>query len=111
MSVTTTTRNTVFQRDNFACIHCGSMKNMVLRQRSHTGNGSAENLVTMCVVDSDRINTDQHFADLAMNHGWKLRSWEQPENRAVYYQADNEWFYLTDRGTRIRAGETADNGG
>lgn len=108
MNVTTGTRNMVYQRDSFQCIHCGSMKFLVLRQRSHTGNGSAENLVTLCSEDSLRINTDQHFADLAMNHGWKLRTWEQPENRAVYYKADSEWFYLTERGTRIRATETAD---
>ena len=108
MNVTTGTRNTVFQRDSFQCIHCGSMRDLMLRQRSHTGNGSAENLVTLCVVDDDRIANDQHFSDLAMNHGWKLRSWEQPEDRAVYYQTDGEWFYLTERGTRIRAGETAD---
>ena len=110
MNVTTGTRNTVFQRDSFQCIHCGMMMGLVLRQRSHTGNGSAENLVTFCVVDDDRITNDQSFSDLAMNYGWKLRSWEQPENRAVYYQADGEWFTLTERGTRIRAGETADNG-
>lgn len=108
MRVTTGTSNTVFQRDSFQCIHCGSMKGLVLRQRSHTGNGSAENLVTFCVADDDRINTDQHFADLAMNYGWKLRTWEEPLNREVYYQADGEWYYLTERGTRIRAGETAD---
>ena len=111
MNVTTGTRNTVYQRDNFQCIHCGLMMGLVLRQRSHTGNGSPENLVTFCVVDDDRITSDQSFSDLAMNYGWKLRSWEQPENRAVYYQADGEWFNLTERGTRIRAGETADNGG
>ena len=108
MNVKTSTRNAVFQRDNFACIHCGSMKGLVLRQRSHTGNGGAENLVTMCEVDSERIDFTQHFSDLAMNHGWKLRTWEEPLNREVYYQADGEWFNLTDRGTRIRAGETAD---
>lgn len=110
MSVTTGTRNAVYQRDGFACIHCGSMKGLVLRQRSHTGNGSAENLVTFCADCTVKAHTDQHFSDLAMNYGWKLRTWEQPENREVYYTADGEWFYLTSRGTRIRAGETADNG-
>lgn len=108
MNVTTGTRNTVFQRDSFQCIHCGSMKGLVLRQRSHTGNGSPENLVTLCIEHDVRITADQNFSDLAMNYGWKLRTWEHPDNRAVYYQADNEWFYLTERGTRIRAGETAD---
>ena len=110
MNVKTSTRNTVFQRDGFACIHCGSMRDLVLRQRSHTGNGGAENLVTFCTGDNDRITSDQSFSDLAMNYGWKLRSWEQPDNRAVYYQADNEWFNLTERGTRVKAGETADHG-
>lgn len=109
MTVTTSTRNTVFQRDNFQCIHCGSMKNLDLRQRTRIGNGSPENLVTFCADCTVRAHTDQHFSDLAMNHGWKLRTWEQPENREVYYPADNEWFYLTERGTRIRAGETADH--
>lgn len=111
MNITTSTRNMVYQRDNFACIHCGTMKNLVLRQRSHTGNGSAENLVTLCIEHNGRITTDQSFSDLAMNYGWKLRTWEEPENRDVYYVADGEWFYLTERGTRIRAGETADYGG
>lgn len=111
MNVTTGTRNMVFQRDGLQCVHCGSMKGLVLRQRSHTGNGSAGNLLTFCGFDNDRITNDQSFSDLAVNYGWKLRPWEHSDNRAVYYQADNEWFNLTERGTRIRAGETADHGG
>lgn len=110
MNVTTGTRNMVYQRDSFQCVHCGTMRDLTLRQRSHTGNGSAENLITLCAFDSDRIDAVHYVSDLALNHGFKLRSWEQPENRAVYYQADGEWFYLTERGTRIRAGETADHG-
>lgn len=113
MNVTTSTRNTVYQRDGFQCIHCGSMKGLMLRCRFRPDEfrGGATSFVAMCVTDSDRIDNDQSFNDLAMNHGWKLRTWEEPENRAVYYQADGEWFYLTERGTRIRAGETVDNGG
>lgn len=109
MSIKTSTRNLVFQRDGFACIHCGSMRDLVLRQRSHTGNWSADNLLTFCKV-TERLIVSDAVSDLAMNYGWKLRTWEEPENRAVYYPADNEWFTLTERGTRIRAGETADYG-
>lgn len=108
MGVTTGVRNAVYQRDGFQCVHCGTMKDLVLRQRSRTGNGSAENLVTTCVVCNDRASYDPPFSDLAMNHGWKLRTWEEPANREVYYVAENKWFTLTERGTRILAGETAD---
>lgn len=108
MNVTTGTRNTVFQRDSFQCIHCGSMRNLTLRQRSHTGNGSAENLITMCSRCDEDVDKYTEFSDLAMNYGWKLRTWEEPDNRAVYYQQEGYWWFLTERGTRIRAGETAD---
>lgn len=113
MRVTTTTRNLVYQRDNFRCIHCGAASGLMLRCRfrPYEFRGGVVNSVVMCVTDSNRIDNDQSFSDLAMNYGWKLRTWEQPENRDVYYPADGEWYTLTERGTRIKVGETADYGG
>lgn len=110
MIVTTGTRNLVYQRDSFQCVFCCTMKHLTLQERRRGAHASHEpdGLVTMCEPCSSRLDTDQAFADLALNYGYRVRGFDILTNRAVYYQADGEWFTLTERGTRIRAGETAD---
>lgn len=112
MNVTTGTRNLVYQRDNFRCVYCSAMKDLTLRERRRGAHAShePEGLVTMCEPCSFRIEMDVHFADIALNYGYRVRGFDVLTNRAVYYTTDDEWFTLTERGTRIRAGETADNG-
>ena len=110
MSVPASTRRLVFQRDGDECVHCGTTEGLTLQHRINRGLGGsklrdgAANLLVLCGLSNQRLESSSAFADLGRVMGWKLRSWEDPETVPVRY-ASGDFYYLNDRGTRVLAEE------
>ena len=108
MSVPTSTRRLVFQRDGDECVHCGTTEGLTIQHRAGRGMGGSktldgpENLVVMCALSNQRLESSAAFADLGRTMGWKIRRSEDPTTIPVRY-ASGDFYYLNNRGTRILA--------
>ena len=108
MTVQNKTRKLVYQRDNYRCVHCGATEGLTLQHRINRQMGGSktrdgiENLVTLCGLANHRLEVNSTFAAKGVTLGWKLRSWQNPTEVPVWYEPDGNFFFLTDRGTRIR---------
>ena len=108
MSVPASIRKLVFQRDGDECVHCGTTEGLTLQHRAGRGMGGSktldgpENLIVMCALSNQRLESSAAFADLGRTMGWKIRRSEDPESVPVRY-ASGDFYYLNNRGTRILA--------
>ena len=108
MSVPASTRRLVFQRDGDECVHCGTTVGLTIQHRAGRGMGGSktldgpENLIVMCALSNQRLESSAAFADLGRTMGWKIRRSEDPTTIPVRY-ASGDFYYLNNRGTRILA--------
>lgn len=101
-------RRAVYARDDHQCIvntrDCGG--GLTLQHRVSRGMGGSKllngfaNLVTMCLDHNTRLEADAAFATVGRRLGWKLETWENPEDVAVF-GATTGWQLLTVAGGRI----------
>ena len=61
-----------------------------------------ENLIVLCGIENQLLESDADLAREGVYRGYKLRSWENPLEVPVQYP--DGVFYLTERGTRIKKG-------
>ena len=99
----------VVDRDGAACVICGVPSTEVHHRAGRGMGGSkAANRVGACMVVCRRHNwlmeSDAAFMGLAYRRGWKVRRHgvRTPEDVAVWYPAEQEWFLLGDDGARVR---------
>lgn len=96
----------VFDRDEGRCAHCGTSEGLTIQHRINRQMGgsktrdTAAHLLTLCWEANTRLEADSAFADLGRLMGWKLRSWQNPQEVPVRY-ADGTKYTLTDRFTRL----------
>lgn len=107
MAVTTKIRNLVYERDNFQCVHCGTMSGLSLQHRAGKGMGGSklmdgpENLATMCLRSNQKLESDAEFAQHGRIMGWKLSRHQDPSRVPIYYAPDGAFFLLDSEGTRL----------
>ncbi|QUL79897.1 hypothetical protein [Brevibacterium sp. SMBL_HHYL_HB1] len=100
-------RQQVYERDGYMCVSCGRTDTLTLNHRASKGMGGSklmdgpENLVTMCLIENQRLEANADFAALGIDNGWKLRSWDDPLKVPVFFAFDG-WYYLTTDGTRTK---------
>ena len=108
MTVPASTRRLVFQRDGDECVHCGTTEGLTLQHRAGRGMGGSktldgpENLVVMCALSNQRLESSAAFADLGRTMGWKIRRSEDPTTIPVRY-ASGDFYYLDKSGARFLA--------
>ena len=108
MSVPAKTRRLVFERDGHECVHCGTDYGLTIQHRANRGAGGSklldgpENLVVMCGLSNQRLESSAVFADFGRLMGWKIRRTDDPETIPVRYASGDFW-YINSRGTRILA--------
>ena len=108
MTVPASTRRLVFQRDGDECVHCGTAEGLTIQHRAGRGMGGSktldgpENLIVMCALSNQRLESSAAFADLGRTMGWNIRRSEDPTTIPVRY-ASGDFYYLNNRGTRILA--------
>lgn len=90
-----------------ACVHCGVYDATLIPQhRINRGMGGskernkASNIVVLCSAFNGLIEANAEAAALAMKHGIKLQSWQDPLATPVWYAAESAWFLLDDLGNR-----------
>lgn len=102
------TRRLVFERDNMLCVSCGS-SDLTIQHRISKGMGgskildSPSNLLTLCLLCNERLESDAEFAALGKRFGWKLHRNRDviPSNERCWYPADGRWWLLDDEGNRV----------
>ena len=113
MTVPKKNRRLVYQRDDYRCVSCGTTEGLTIQHRINRGMGGSrsgaldrvENLLVLCGIENQRLESDHGFAREGLYRGYKLRSWENPLEVPVRYPDGD--FYLTGRGTRIKTKETS----
>lgn len=94
----------VYNRDDWQCVHCGTTQGLSIQHRKNAGMGGSKkahtpaNLVTLCLLENLAMEADVLKARTARYYGWKLNSYENPENEPVYYAPKDAWYTLDNEG-------------
>jgi hypothetical protein len=89
------------ERDG-GCLHCGAVEEAVPNHRANRGMGGSRkrnhpaNIVVLCAEINGLIESDPDAARWARGYGWKLSSWENPYEVAVYDAVWRVWWLLDD---------------
>lgn len=84
------------------CLHCGETEAVAPNHRVNRGMGGskkrdhASNLVLICSRLNGLIESDPQWAQFARDRGWKLNSWETPQEVPVFDVLSASWFILDD---------------
>ena len=91
------------------CLHCGLQDDTLVPQhRVNRGAGgskdkrlsNASNIITLCAYYNYLIEASSEAAVTAQAYGWKLRTWQNPLEVAVYDYVSDNWYLLLDNFTR-----------
>lgn len=80
------------------CVHCGAVDIAVPNHRINRGMGGSKdlerpaNVVVLCSIVNGWIESDPEWAAVAKKFGWKLESWQVPEDEPVLILGD--WYLL-----------------
>lgn len=106
MAISKKTRDLVYKRDNYECAHCGTTSGLSIQHRINRQAGgskyrdSPSNLFVLCLIENQKLEADARAARIARFNGWKLRSYEDPLEVPVWYETEDAWFKLDDKGGR-----------
>lgn len=112
MAVTDKVRRAVFARDRH-CLHCGLMEGLTVQHRVNRGAGGSKlrdnpaNLIALCGLSNQLLESDAAKAQAGRDHGWKLRSWENPLAVPVLDVLTGQWWILNDNYERTETVEKA----
>lgn len=82
------------------CIHCGELEAVAPHHRLNRGMGGSKlrdepaNIVVLCSVINGLIESDAVWALIARQWGWKLRPYEDPLEKWIWYSRVGEWYLL-----------------
>lgn len=88
-------------RDSY-CLHCGETEALAPNHRINRGMGGSKtrdnpsNIVVLCSWLNTAIESDSAIRLSAMRYGWKLSSWQQPQQQPVYDMPAGKWYLLDD---------------
>lgn len=99
----------MIDRDNGACVACGTTKALTTQHRHNRGQGGTgargeaeserpSNRCTLCLFCNQALEADAHFAETGRRNGWKLDHGEDPAEIAIYVIQFREWRLLDDEG-------------
>lgn len=96
-----------FLNRDLSCVHCGVIdETLVPNHRINRGLGGSKernkpsNIVVLCSAFNGLIEANSEAAALAMRHGIKLQSWQDPETTPVWYASESAWYLLDNQGNR-----------
>lgn len=90
-------RTSVYRRDGWRCVACGSLS-LTFQHRRAVGMGGSkvkptpEDGLALCGGCNDRCERD--LQTVALLHGWKVRRWATPTDIPVYYPRERAWYRL-----------------
>lgn len=98
-------------RDFGRCYHCGK-EAQVPQHRIGRGMGGSKsarrnapaNIISFCALANGELESSAAFAQEGAAKGWKLASWQEPEDEPVYEAWSGVWWQLdNDYGRRAIA--------
>lgn len=104
-NVTAKSRALVFSRDGERCASCGVHSPLSIQHRKNrqmggsTQRNNLSNLLTLCVGCNSALESDATFRTSGLRMGWKLQSWDDDSQIAVFVQWAHEWRLLDDEGS------------
>jgi len=87
------------ERDG-GCVHCGDVETAVPNHRANRGMGGSKirdvpsNIVVLCANMNNLIESSSEAAQMALDYGWKLNTWQDPMTTPYWSAITNEWVYL-----------------
>lgn len=94
------------ERDIY-CLHCGEEDAVAPNHRINRGMGGKHakaeqpaNLVLICSRLNGLIESSAYYREMALENGWKLESWQDPESEPVFDACRGEWYLLKSDFTR-----------
>lgn len=88
-------------RDGY-CLHCGETETVAPNHRANRGMGGSKvadvpsNLVLLCSQLNGLIESDNRYADIARDYGWKVSKWADWRTIPVFDTLKGEWRLLDD---------------
>lgn len=88
------------------CVHCGETEAVAPNHRANRGMGGSKardvpsNIVVLCSSLNGLIESDDRWARVAKEYGWKLETWQNPAEIPVHDFQTREWYLLNDDFTR-----------
>ena len=88
-------------RDHY-CLHCGETEAIAPNHRINRGMGGSKrrnhsaNYALICSTLNGLIESDNRWADVAKEYGWKLESWQDPHTEPVFDLVMGVWYLLDD---------------
>jgi hypothetical protein len=85
-----------------ACLHCGETEAIAPNHRANRGMGGSKerdvpsNLVVLCSVLNGLIESDDRYAKVAIEYGWKVSKWADWRAIPVFDTQSGEWHLLDD---------------
>lgn len=83
-----------------SCWHCGAAGDLIPHHRANRGMGGSKarhepsNILVMCSRVNGLMESDAIVAEMAREFGWKLESWQKPEDVPVYHLLELRWFKI-----------------
>ena len=93
-------------RDHY-CLHCGETEAIAPNHRINRGMGGSKrrnhsaNYALICSTLNGLIESDNRWADVAKEYGWKLESWQDPHTEPVFDLVMGVWYLLDDNFGRM----------
>jgi hypothetical protein len=87
------------QRD-IGCLHCGETETVSPNHRANRGMGGSQerdvpsNIIVLCSRMNFLIEADARYTKLAIDNGWKLKSWQEPLTTPVFDTQVASWVLL-----------------
>lgn len=97
------------QRDPY-CVHCGETNELVIHHRKNRGMGGSKNLdnlsnlMRICTWYNNFIEASATAADVAREHGHKLRQWDD-FTFPIKDECNGVWYVLDDLGNKTEVEE------
>jgi len=101
-------------RDSY-CLHCGETEAIAPNHRINRGMGGskkrnhAANYSLICSSLNGLIESDNRWAEVAKDYGWKLETWQDPYTEPVFDLVMGVWYLLDDDFTRMVVNGKGDN--
>lgn len=97
-------RASLFMRDQYRCLHCGTGDQLSAQHRINRGAGGSRdprvhapsNLLTLCWPINAQLESDATLAELGRRYGWKLTRDQDPLAVPVWDAQVQLWYRLDD---------------
>ena len=115
MTLSQKSRKLIYERDEWVCVSCGTLRDLTIHHRVNRGSGGSKLfnglafLLTMCSGCNSGFESSAESADAARILGYKISRNAKPpidpETVPVRYYKHGTWFLLDQQGNKKETNE------